>query len=70
MKMSVREVKSKDHPPDFNHIEVLVSFWCQENSPSYLTLFLKKENDMTSAKIKALAIKKTHQFLSKIGYLQ
>ncbi len=70
MKMSVREVKTKDHPPDFNHIEVLVSFWFQENPPSYLTLFLKKKNDMTLAKIKALAIKKTHQFLSTIEYLQ
>lgn len=69
MRMSVREVKTKDHPPDFKHIEVLVSFWCQENSPSFLTLFLKKRDDMTSAKIKALAIKKTHQFLSKIEYL-
>ncbi len=70
MKMSVREVKTKDHPPGFNHIEVLVSFWCQENAPSYLTLFLKKRDNMTSDKIKTLAIKKTHQFLSKIEYLQ
>ncbi len=69
MKMTVREVKAKDHPPDFNHIEVLVSFWSQGNSPSYLTLFLRKRSDMTSAKIKTLAIKKTHQFLSKIEYL-
>ena len=69
MKMSVREVKTKDHPPDFKHIEVLVSFWCRENSPSFLTLFLKKRDDMTSAKIKTLAIKKTRQFLSKIEYL-
>lgn len=69
MKMLVREVKTKDHPPDFKHIEVLVSFWCQEDSPSYVTLFLKKRSDMTSAKIKILAIKKTHQFLSRIDYL-
>jgi hypothetical protein len=70
MIMMVREVKGKDHPRDFNHIEVLVSFWCQEDSPSYLTLFLKKKNDMTSAKIKALAIRKTREFLSKIEYIQ
>ncbi len=69
MRMIVREVKTKDHPPDFKRIEVLVSFWCQGNSPSYLTLFLKKRNDMDSEKIKTLAIRKTHQFLSKIEYL-
>ncbi len=70
MRMSVHEVKTKDHPPDFKHIEVLVSFWCQENAPSFLTLFLKKKNDMTSTKIKSLAIKKAHEFLSKIEYIQ
>lgn len=70
MKITVREVKTKDHPPGFNHIEVFVSFWCQENAPSYLTLFLKKKNDMTSTKIKSLAIKKAHEFLSKIEYIQ
>lgn len=70
MKMSVHEVKTKDHPPGFNHVEVLVSFWWQEDSPSYLTLFIKKKEDMTSAKIKALAIKKAHEFLSKIEYIQ
>jgi len=69
MKMLVHEVKTKDHPPDFKHIEVLVSFWCHENSPSFLTLFLKKEDDMTSYKMRALATKRAREFLSKIGYL-
>lgn len=68
MKMLVREVKTNDHHPNFNHVEVLVSFWCQKNSPSFLTFFLKKKEDMTSAKIRNLAIKKTHEFLSKIEY--
>jgi hypothetical protein len=69
MKMSVHEVNSKDHPPGFMHIEVLVSFWDEENSPSYLTFFLKRKDDMTSAKIRTLAINKARQFLSKIDYL-
>ena len=70
MRMSVREVKTKDHPPNFDHVEVLVRFWYQENSPSFLTLFLKKEDNMNSATIRSLAIKKAHEFLSKIEYIQ
>ncbi len=69
MKMSVREVKSKDHPSDFEHMEFLVSFWSQEDSPSFLTVFLEKKEDMTSSKKRILAIKKAHEFLSKIEYL-
>ncbi len=68
--MTVREVKSKDHPPDFKHIEVLVRFWSQKDSPSYVTFFLKKGNNMTSDRIRTLAVKKTRQFLSKIEYIQ
>lgn len=67
--MSVYEVDSKDHPPGFMHIEVLVSFWDGENSPSYLTFFLEKREDMNSVKIRTLAINKARQFLSKIDYL-
>ena len=68
MKMSVREIKSKDHPPDFGHVELLVSFWSQKDSPSFLTVFLEKRNDMTSSKKRILAVKKAREFLSRIDY--
>ena len=67
MKMSVREVKSNDHPPDFEHVEFLVSFWSQKNSPSFLTVFLEMKEDMTSSKKRILAIRKAHEFLSKLN---
>lgn len=69
MKMSVHEVKTKDHPPDFKHTEVLVSFWCRKDTPSFMTFFLKKKDDMTSSKMRALAVKKARQFLSTIECL-
>jgi len=70
MRMVVEEVKSNDHPPDFNHIEVLVTFWYHDDSPSYLTLFLEKKADMTSSQIRSLATQKTKEFLSRIDYFQ
>jgi len=66
MKMVAREVKSNDHPPNFRRIEVLVSFWSQKDSPSYVTVFLEKKDQMTPSKIRTSAIQKARQFLSRI----
>ncbi len=64
--MVAREIKSDDHPRDFKHIEVLVSFWYQKDSPSYVTVFLEKKDGMTPSKIRTSAIQKARQFLSRI----
>ena len=66
MKMVAHQVKTKDHPPDFKHIEVLVRCWYYERCPSYVTVFLEKKEGMTSSEIKASAIQKAREFLSKI----
>jgi hypothetical protein len=66
MRLLVKEVKSNDHPSGFNRIEVLVTFWYHDDSPSYLTLFLEKKEGMTSSKIRSLATQKTNEFLSGI----
>lgn len=66
MRMLAREIKTKDHPPDFKHIEFLVSFWEKQDSPSFITIFLKKKKGTTSSAIRGLAIKRAREFLSRI----
>jgi hypothetical protein len=66
MRMVAHQIKSNDHPPDFKHIEFLVSFWENQDSPSFITTFLEKKKGTTSAAIKGLAIKRAREFLSRI----